>query len=236
MTAELKPCPFCGTRLDGDGYYTHPKNGCFFNGWEFDMLDQQIAAWNRRTALPVQAPIPTLPTVPSWEAYPPRQQQSRSLPVQAGEGEASSKPVAWAVTAQLGGIHKLAITKESAERKRDRWLVEWPDNKCRVRPLVFGDEVAGGQGGEDGLIPCAYRVGPAGLGAVKIEEVAQIEGPALWAVRKKPGNCLNKAGEWEYEPMPSSRDDEFLARCRFATVEEARATLAKANDGEDSNG
>jgi len=47
--------------------------------------------------------------------------------------------VAWAVTAARGGIHKLSITKESAERKAARWQEEWPDNGCRVRPLVFGD-------------------------------------------------------------------------------------------------
>jgi len=41
-----------------------------------------------------------------------------------------------------------------------------------------------------------------------------------WAV--KDGNyCLNKDGEWEYEPMPSSRDEGFLKRCRFESAEEA---------------
>lgn len=48
-------------------------------------------------------------------------------------------PVAWAVTAPKGGIHKLSITRDSAERKAARWREEWPDNACRVRPLVFGD-------------------------------------------------------------------------------------------------
>lgn len=47
-------------------------------------------------------------------------------------------PVAYAVTAERGGIHKLAITKESAERKAARWADEWPNNNCRVRPLIFG--------------------------------------------------------------------------------------------------
>lgn len=48
-------------------------------------------------------------------------------------------PVAWAVVSKKGGIHKLAITRESAERKAARWQVEWPDNGCVVRPLVFSD-------------------------------------------------------------------------------------------------
>lgn len=29
------------------------------------------------------------------------------------------------------------------------------------------------------------------------------------------GYVFNSDGEWEYEPQPSSRDDEFLARTRF---------------------
>ena len=32
---------------------------------------------------------------------------------------------------------------------------------------------------------------------------------------------LNREGEWEYEPQPSNRSDEFLARTRFATAQEA---------------
>jgi hypothetical protein len=76
-----------------------------------------------------------------------------------------------------------------------------------------------------GLIPCAYRTGPVEFGAVKIEECGQIEGPPLWAVRKN-GNCMSKDGRWEYEPMPSSRDDEFLARCRFASAQEAYSAMA----------
>ena len=36
----------------------------------------------------------------------------------------------------------------------------------------------------------------------------------LWAV-VDCGLCFNNRGEWEYEPLPSSRTDEFLERCRF---------------------
>lgn len=74
------------------------------------------------------------------------------------------------------------------------------------------------------LAPCAYRVGPAAFGAVKIEECGQIEGPSLWSVRQN-GNCLSKSGVWGWEPSPSSRDDEFLARCRFASVQDAYTAL-----------
>lgn len=36
----------------------------------------------------------------------------------------------------------------------------------------------------------------------------------MWAV-VETGCCLNHDGEWEVEPLPSSRDDAFLERCRF---------------------
>jgi hypothetical protein len=39
---------------------------------------------------------------------------------------------------------------------------------------------------------------------------------------------MNKDGDWEWEPMPSSRDDEFLSRCRFQSMQEAMECLAKS--------
>ena len=50
--------------------------------------------------------------------------------------------------------------------------------------------------------------------AVTIDRCGQRSGPDLWAVRFK-GMTMNHEGEWEWEPLPSSRDDEYLARCRF---------------------
>ncbi len=38
--------------------------------------------------------------------------------------------------------------------------------------------------------------------------------------------CLNRDGEWEYEPLPSNRDDAFIARTRYS-LDEAM-TSAKA--------
>jgi len=40
-----------------------------------------------------------------------------------------------------------------------------------------------------------------------------------WAI-KDGGNVLCADGEWEYEPFPSSRTDEFIARTRF-TLDDA---------------
>lgn len=50
-----------------------------------------------------------------------------------------------------------------------------------------------------------------------------------WAVRRN-SSCLAKDGEWEYEPIPSSRDDEFYARCRFDSLDEALAAVESANE------
>lgn len=50
-----------------------------------------------------------------------------------------AEPVAWAVVSPKGGIHKLAIKRDSAERKLAAWLQEWPNNTPSIRPLVYGD-------------------------------------------------------------------------------------------------
>ena len=49
-----------------------------------------------------------------------------------------------------------------------------------------------------------------------------------WAVRRL-SQCLSREGKWEYEPMPSSRDDAFYARCRFNTLEDAVSVFSGAN-------
>ena len=73
----------------------------------------------------------------------------------------------------------------------------------------------------------AYAIDLPPRDSVRIERAAQVDGPAKWAVRLN-GDCLNRAGAWEWEPMPSGRDDEFLARCRFDTDQEAIGAAARA--------
>lgn len=55
---------------------------------------------------------------------------------------------------------------------------------------------------------------------VRLECVKQIDGSDLWAIREK-GCCLNKQGEWEIEPIPSSRTNAFYKRCRWNSAEAA---------------
>lgn len=62
---------------------------------------------------------------------------------------------------------------------------------------------------------------------IRVERTIQRDGSILWAVRCR-GNVLARDLSWEYEPLPSSRDDDFLTRCRFPTLVEAwSAALAK---------
>lgn len=60
--------------------------------------------------------------------------------------------------------------------------------------------------------------------------VAQRKGidAVRWAVYRDRSFCLAKDGEWEYEPLPSSRDDAFIERCRFGTLAEAIAAMRAA--------
>lgn len=78
------------------------------------------------------------------------------------------------------------------------------------------------------LLPLPVAAYDAG-GGIRIEAMHQSDGSVLWAVRAG-GNVLNKQREWEWEPMPSGRDADFRARCRFATAHDALACLREAKD------
>ena len=51
-------------------------------------------------------------------------------------------------------------------------------------------------------------------------------GEDAWAIIDT-GFSLNHDGLWEYEPMPSSRDEDFCRRCRWPS---ARTAIAFAQD------
>ena len=69
-----------------------------------------------------------------------------------------------------------------------------------------------------------WRVGPDPSSydhrEIRIVEQVQRDGSTLYAVKEGPW-AANHSGEWEYEPLPSSRDDAYLARCRFKEWEDA---------------
>ena len=55
---------------------------------------------------------------------------------------------------------------------------------------------------------------------VRLERMKQMDGSDLWAIRER-GAVLNKKGQWEFEPIPSSRTSAFFKRCRFKSAEQA---------------
>ena len=62
------------------------------------------------------------------------------------------------------------------------------------------------------------------LEPIKIETAKQMDGSIKYAVRHC-GAFLTTQGEWEYEPIPSSRGDDFFKRCRFDTWQQAADTI-----------
>jgi hypothetical protein len=80
----------------------------------------------------------------------------------------------------------------------------------------------------------AYTVYPTGYDEATFRDkymyalMVEERGENAWAV-KGMFEVLNSSGEWEREPSPSGRDDDFLARCRF-TEEEALRLAAEAVD------
>ena len=61
---------------------------------------------------------------------------------------------------------------------------------------------------------------------IQIDRCKQINGSVRYAVRQA-GACMDKDGNWMREPMPSSRDDEFLDRFRFDYWEQAADAILK---------
>lgn len=57
---------------------------------------------------------------------------------------------------------------------------------------------------------------------IRVEKTHHTE---TWAVRRM-GRCLGRDGTWDWEPLPSSREDDWLATHRFDL--ETALRLAKA--------
>ncbi|WP_246892463.1 hypothetical protein [Achromobacter xylosoxidans] len=66
----------------------------------------------------------------------------------------------------------------------------------------------------------------------RVERAAQPDGAYLWAVRRN-GDCLGRDRHWSYEPLPSSRSQEWLALHRFPTAQAAiDAAIAAQRKGD----
>lgn len=69
--------------------------------------------------------------------------------------------------------------------------------------------------------PIAFLVGV----EMWVKAAYQKGGDRLWKITRGFGEVLNKQGQWEREPSASNRTDEFLARCRYATLDECAAAI-----------
>lgn len=74
------------------------------------------------------------------------------------------------------------------------------------------------------------------LPGVRIERTRRRGEPESWAVRTPFGDVMAQDGTFEPEPSPSSRDDAFLARCRFPSPQRAYAVWAGAQQPCDRTG
>ena len=81
---------------------------------------------------------------------------------------------------------------------------------------------------EVAMVPVVYDAGD----GISIHRASQA--PEAWAVRRDM-DCLALDGTWSYEPMPSSRTEEWLARHRFTSAEAAASAIPLPQAGEVPN-
>lgn len=75
-----------------------------------------------------------------------------------------------------------------------------------------------------------WEIGKDESGLIFLDVKYQIDGSRKYAIYRYEGSLvLNKDGQWEYEPLPSSRSDDYLARCRFESPAKALEVWWKMN-------
>ena len=77
----------------------------------------------------------------------------------------------------------------------------------------------------DELIATCYQLRAETFPTVTFERMVSPHYAGVkWAIRNpRNDTCLNRDGEWEFEPRPSERDAEFYAACRYDSLAEALA-------------
>lgn len=75
-----------------------------------------------------------------------------------------------------------------------------------------------------------YELANDGYESVRLCRMYQHDNSERWAIRRL-GFTLNRDGEWEFEPQPSSRDDDYMQRNRYMTITEALHVWASAPRG-----
>lgn len=123
-------------------------------------------------------------------------------------------------------IKRMRRKKRMAEIERDNLEAENAALRERVAEL---------EGVVDGWVPISWASSCGDAASDRRVRIDAVTGAfydgTKYAVRDG-SMVLSKSGEWEYEPMPSSRDDDFYARCRFDTLAEAALAASKRAGGE----
>jgi len=72
---------------------------------------------------------------------------------------------------------------------------------------------------KDQLIAAArsFEIKPGEIPAfpILVEACRQADGSLKWAVRQRTQWCLSKSGEWDFEPIPSARTNQWLTDHRW---------------------
>ncbi len=83
------------------------------------------------------------------------------------------------------------------------------------------------------LEPTQWTLCPVPVGEhqpVHIDRVRKRDGTDWYAIRQG-GVCMDTVGDWEFEPLPSNRTEEWLQRFRFPTLADAQeAVFANIRD------
>lgn len=71
------------------------------------------------------------------------------------------------------------------------------------------------------LTPVKYQYNARELATEGSALYIEFFGSGWGIVRERNGSVLNRNFEWEYQPQPSSRTEDFYRRCRYESVDEA---------------
>lgn len=91
-----------------------------------------------------------------------------------------------------------------------------------MRPIAYGTGLTLSTDGKLRIIPITN---------IYEQEIVIVERKGRdvtrWSISRSMGQdcCLNRDGQWEIEPIPSSRHEEFYRRCRFDNHIQASAFL-----------
>jgi hypothetical protein len=92
-------------------------------------------------------------------------------------------------------------------------------NELDATPIDLGTALS--------LEPVKFLIRCHSIGSRGIQFYIESRGQSAWICNTGAADALNTDGQFEYEPLPSSRTDEFIARTRFVTPEAALANFEK---------